>query len=256
MSLFASRGFNVGMLTLGVLAFGQFGVFFILPIFLENVLSLDALQAGFTMLFSSLVLLMAGFFSGFIARWVNIKWIVVTGMVCLSSGALLLVLSLHTEIMRLSIAPPLMLYGLGFGLSSAQLNNIIISSARLSDAGEASAASVTMRQIGASIGVAVIGAVLAAAFITNATAIITADPTLPDGLKSTIIRNMSSVNFDSGRFGLPPHTAQDDADMLKKDIKRAIAVSTRSALVIGLIFIFTATIIVVFLMPRFKARDG
>jgi hypothetical protein len=44
--------------------------------------------------------------------------------------------------------------------------------------------------------------------------------------------------------------------MLKKDIKTAIAVSTRSALEIGLIFIFIATAIVIFLMPRFKARDG
>jgi EmrB/QacA subfamily drug resistance transporter len=256
MSLFSSRGFNVGMLTLGVLAFGQFGVFFILPIFLENVLSLDALQAGYTLLFSSLVLLCAGFFSGFIARWVNIKWIVVTGMICLSAGALLLVGSLHTAATTLSIGLPLMLYGLGFGLSSAQLNNIIISSARLSDAGEASAASVTMRQIGASIGVAVIGAVLAAAFVTNATAIITSDKTLPGGLKAAVIRNIGGVNFDSGRLELPPHTAQGNAGILKKDIKTAIAVSTRSALEIGLIFIFIATAIVIFLMPRFKARDG
>jgi rubredoxin len=107
-----------------------------------------------------------------------------------------------------------------FGLSSAQLNNIIISSARLSDAGEASAASVTIRQIGASIGVAVIGAVLAAAFVTNATAIITSDKTLPGGLKAAVIRNMGGVNFDSGRFELPPHTAQGDAGMLKIELAK------------------------------------
>ena len=54
MSLFRNRGFSIGLATLGVLAFGQFGLFFMMPIYLENVIGLDAFQTGIIFLPASI----------------------------------------------------------------------------------------------------------------------------------------------------------------------------------------------------------
>jgi hypothetical protein len=61
-----------------------------------------------------------------------------------------------------------MLYGAGFGLSISQLANLVLSDIPFNKAGVASGATNTIRQIGATMGIAIIGAVMFGTFAAAA----------------------------------------------------------------------------------------
>jgi len=251
LSMFSSRGFSIGLATLAILAFGQFGVFFILPIYLENVLGLNALQTGVAFLPASISLLVAGSLSGFIGNKINIKWVVVIGMLSLSTGVFLLIPTITLTATPLTIMPALILFGIGFGLGSAQMNNIIISSAPLEVAGEASASSITARQVGSSIGVAIVGAVLAVSLLTNMTQNIQSDQSIPPEIKPRIMTALRNTDIESGRFGHPQGVPPKITDAMDQDIKSAIVQSGKDSMRMGFYFILLGTALSFFL-PRYR----
>ena len=247
-SIFRERGFSIGLIVLALLSFGLFGTFFMMPIFLENVLSLNALYSGIYFLPASLSLLSFGLASGFIAERVNIKWPIMFGTVILSIGVYFMTNVITVDATFFSLAPALIVFGTGFGLSSSQLNNLVLSSAPLNVAGEASAISTTMRQVGGSIGVAFLGVILASSLITNVTANVESDPLLPQQVKTEIIQAVKQSGIEAGRINiayqdLPPNIA----DALRSDINDAIAKSTRQGLSYGMIFTIAAAIVSLFL---------
>ena len=255
LSMFSSRGFSLGLTTLAILAFGQFGVFFILPIYLENVLGLNALQTGVAFLPASVSLLLAGSGSGFLANKINIKWVVVIGMISLSVGIFFLIPTITVNATPVTFIPALVLFGIGFGLGSAQMNNIIISSAPLEVAGEASASSTTARQVGASIGVAIVGAVLAVSLLNNMTRNIQADQAIPPAVKSQLVDQLKHVDIESGQFGHPRGIPQQIADAMDQDIKHAIVQSGKESMRMGFYFILLGTALSFFL-PLYREDDS
>ncbi len=60
MSLLRSRGFSWGLIAVAIMSLGQFGVFFVMPIYLQNVLGLTALKTGLVFLSSSLMFMVVG----------------------------------------------------------------------------------------------------------------------------------------------------------------------------------------------------
>src|SRR5207244_9532300 len=58
------------------------------------------------------------------------------------------------------LIPGLALYGIGLGLVLSQINNLTLSAVPVREAGEASGVTNTFRQIGLSLGAAIIGAIL------------------------------------------------------------------------------------------------
>lgn len=255
MSMFTSRGFSIGLATLGILAFGQFGAFFVLPIYLENVLGLNALQTGVAFLPASISLFVAGSLSGFIGNKINIKWVVVIGMLSLSAGVYFLIPTITLTATPLTIMPPLILFGIGFGFGSAQMNNIIISSAPLEVAGEASASSTTARQVGSSIGVAIVGAVLTISLITNVTQNVQTDQSIPARLKPEIISGLKHIDIESGQFGHPQGVPPSITDAMDHDVKSAIVQSGKDSMRMGFYFILAGTALS-FLLPLYREEDS
>jgi EmrB/QacA subfamily drug resistance transporter len=238
LSIFGNRGFSAGMVTLGLLALGQFGVFFLLPVYLENVLGINAFQTGLALLPSSISIFIFGSLSGFIASRLNPRIVAVSGMSIMAVGYYLVMNSISPGATVLSLAPALVVYGVGIGLGSAQLTNIILSSAPVSVAGEASAVTTTMRQVGASISVAVISAIFLTSLVSNISQGIQADSSIPDALKGEIIAGLGQADIEGGQLGsvfssLPPQVAAS----VTADIDRSFADSTRSAMGLGVVFV-------------------
>src|SRR5262249_23316341 len=73
----------------------------------------------------------------------------------------------YVDTRYLSFVPPFLLYGVGIGLAIAQLANIVLSDIPADKAGVGSGANNTIRQLGASLGIAVIGAVLFGTFASE-----------------------------------------------------------------------------------------
>lgn len=198
LSMFKNKGFSVGLAVLMIMSLGQFGVFFVMPIYLQNVLGLTAFQTGLVFLWNSLCALTFGSMSGFVAVKLGSKPVVTAGMFMITLGTFLLILLATTTATGLSLAPGLIIFGIGIGLSSSQLTNIVLSSAPMPLAGEASAANSVVRQIGTSIGVAVIGAVMSASLSQNLSGSITKDKELPVVLRGGIINNLKNFSIESG----------------------------------------------------------
>ncbi len=241
MSLFTNRTFNIGLITLFILALGQFGAFFIFPLYLQNVLGLTAFQTGLVFISSSIVILFIGPISGFLASRIGPKWIISLGMFFLAFGTYWLVQSIAVAISPWSLTPPLIVFGLGIGMSSAQLTNIILSGVPVSFSGEASGVNATIRQVGTSIGIAIIGVIFARAITTHIPENIQADTHIPSGMKNTLIEKTKNITPGKGQDTLsgPPPIIQ----AVKNDINNALVTASKDALLYACIFTSGGTLV-------------
>lgn len=248
LSLFKSRGFSMGLITLAVISLGQFGVFFILPIYLQTVLGLNAIQTGVVFLSSSITIMIIGPLSGYIASKINPKWVVTSGMIASCIGTFWLGKLLSTDTTGWTLAPAFIFFGFGIGATSAQLTNIILTGVPHELAGEASAVNTTMRQVGTSIGIAILGTVLASAALTNVKTNINNDPRIPVEARAPIISSVTEAAIESGQ-GNQNHGEDLLVSLsLKNDVNQAMIDASRKSMTVAFIFVLAGTLIS-FLIP-------
>src|SRR6185312_10803349 len=144
-------------------------------------------QTGLVFISSSLFVMIAGPLSGFIASKISPKWLITGGMTILGIATFWLMSSLDVNINPWILTPQLILFGIGIGLASSQLTNVVLSAVDARFSGEASAANSTIRQVGTSIGTAIIGVILASTLTTNIKTVVTKDASMPSMFKQTII---------------------------------------------------------------------
>lgn len=158
--LFGIDQFRNGVLLTGTMALGQVGLLFSLPIFLQGVRGLDALRTGYALLPISAGLLVTAPLGGYLSRRVPPARIVKGGLILSGTGLLILYLILSTETTSRQMMLPLALYGLGLGFCFSQLANITLSAVEPRLTGAAAGVNNTVRQVGSSLGVAVIGTIV------------------------------------------------------------------------------------------------
>lgn len=147
-------GFRYGLLTTMVLAMGQFGLLFILPVLLQNGERLTALRAGEWMLPQGILIALAAPVGGRLTRYLSITSIVRTGLALEGIGLLLVATAISPHVSFLALLPGMMVFGLGVGFASSQLTNVILSDINPEKAGVASGANTTVRQVGLALGIA------------------------------------------------------------------------------------------------------
>jgi EmrB/QacA subfamily drug resistance transporter len=161
--LFSAKTFRWGNLTALCVAIGEFGLLFVLPLFLVNVLGLTTLEAGFVLV----AMAVGAFFSGAQARHLAGRFgptkVVVLGLAMEAVAVGVIGLFLNSGVSPWLLAGLLAVYGVGLGLASAQLTGTILVDIPPEQSGQGSATQSTVRQIGAALGTAIIGAILAAA---------------------------------------------------------------------------------------------
>lgn len=158
---FRSAPFS-GATVIAVSAFAALGGFlFLNTLYLQDVRGLSALDAGLYMLPMAAVVCVLSPFSGRLvaSRGPRIP-LLVAGVAIAVSG--LMFAAFDAETGTASMFTAYVLFGLGFGAVNAPITNTAVSGMPRSQAGVAAAIASTSRQIGQTLGVAVIGAVLAA----------------------------------------------------------------------------------------------
>ena len=147
------------------------GVFFVIPLYLQLVLGLDALETGIKMLPVSITMFIASALGSRLSRRFSIRTIVRAGLWTAFVAALVLVATIDPQLKEGGFAFSMGLLGIGMGLMASQLGNVVQSSVDASGRGEAGGLQYTGQQLGSSLGVALIGAIvltgLTAAFVTN-----------------------------------------------------------------------------------------
>ncbi|MFD8685281.1 MFS transporter [Streptomyces sp. NPDC059651] len=151
-----------GATVIAVSAFAALGGFlFVNTLYLQDVRGLSALDAGLHMLPMAAVVCVLSPFSGRLvaSRGPRIP-LLVAGVAIAASG--LMFAAFDAETGTASMFTAYVLFGLGFGAVNAPITNTAVAGMPRSQAGVAAAVASTSRQIGQTLGVAVIGAVLAA----------------------------------------------------------------------------------------------
>ncbi len=215
LELFSNRVFTSGIFTLAIVMLGQVGMIFGLPIFLQSVLRLDAFETGLALLPLSLAILVMAPLSGFISRFFQPKYIILAGLLLNAFGVLLLRNSIGTTIQTIDLAPGLIVFGAGMGMIMAQISNMTLSSVPVSEVGEASGINKTMRQIGSTLGSAIIGAVFLTTLTTNMQSGIQNSSNFKASVKESLVKeigdNASSVEFGGSSYGstMPKHLIKE-----------------------------------------------
>ncbi|WNI24881.1 MFS transporter [Streptomyces sp. ITFR-16] len=151
-----------GATVIAVSAFAALGGFlFLNTLYLQDVRGLSALDAGLYMLPMAAVVCVLPPLAGRLVatRGPRIP-LLVAGVAMAASGLMFAAFDAETETPLMFTA--YVLFGLGFGSVNAPITNTAVSGMPRAQAGVAAAVASTSRQIGQTLGVAVIGAVLAA----------------------------------------------------------------------------------------------
>ncbi|WP_411112819.1 MFS transporter [Streptomyces sp. 029-5] len=158
---FRSAPFS-GATVIAISAFAALGGFlFLNTLYLQNVRGLSALHAGLYILPMAAMTFLCAPLSGRLVgnRGPRIP-LLISGTAMTVSGVLFA--AFDAEATDALLFTGYVLFGLGFGMVNAPITNTAVSGMPLSQAGVAAAVASTSRQIGQTLGVAVIGAVLAA----------------------------------------------------------------------------------------------
>ncbi len=161
LSLFRNRTFagaNSVMLLVGL---AMFGVFFYVSLYVQQVLGYSPTQAGASFLPWTLLIILLAPQAGRLSDRIGSRPLVTFGMVALT-GALVLFARMGAHETFWGLLPAMLLGGVGMASAMAPVTAAAMSSVRPDKAGVGSAVLNSMRQVGGSLGIAVMGAIVAA----------------------------------------------------------------------------------------------
>jgi len=186
-TLFKLRSFRYGNIVAATRSFGEFGLVFVLPLFLAGVIGYNAFHIGV-----ALVPLAAGAFIGgplaaYLAERFGPGRAVTFGMFLEGISVVIASLQLRPGITGFHLAPALFIYGIGIGIAAAQLTNVILAEVPKEKSGQASGIQSTSRQIGSALGIALLGSILAISLGTLATKGLATVPGLPQEHQTAIV---------------------------------------------------------------------
>ena len=158
LNLLKIKSFRYGSIAALVVALGEFGMLFSLPLFLQGGLGYTALHTGVLILALAMgTFLISGGTPQLSARMGG-RAVVRLGLALEAIAILGMSISFSLTVPSLEIAAWLFLYGAGVGLATAQLTSVIMADVPVAQSGQASGLQSTFRQLGSSLGVALLGA--------------------------------------------------------------------------------------------------
>ena len=150
-------GANVAML---LVALSMFGVFFFVSLYMQNVLGYSAVQAGAAFLPMTLIIIVVAPIAGKASDRFGSRWLMTIGMLLL--GVQLLYLSqLGPDATFWNLLPGFVVGGLGMSMTMTPTAAAATRAVPVHKAGVGAAVLNAMRQVGGSVGIALMGAIVA-----------------------------------------------------------------------------------------------
>ncbi|HMJ80065.1 MAG TPA: MFS transporter, partial [Candidatus Dormibacteraeota bacterium] len=170
--------------------------FFVLPVYLQVVLGLDAFETGKRLFPLSVTMLLAALTGPRLARRLSPKRVSQAGLVALAIGAAVVLGTIDVQLNAAGFTIGLAIFGVGAGLLASQLGNVIMSSVGPSKTSEAGGIQGTAQNLGASLGTALIGSILllglTAAFVDR----ISDNPAIPPEVRTALTDYAKSSGLD------------------------------------------------------------
>lgn len=250
MKIFKNKQFSTGALTVTIMALGQSGLFFATPVYFQSVLKLDAYHTGLAMLPVSITTLIVAPLTAALTQKFSIKRTIQFGLLMSAVAMLVMRNEIAIDATTRSLIPGLVLYGIGMGSVMAPVSNLIMSSVSVQEAGEVSGLNNTVRQLGMTLGTAILGAVMLSALTQNLTDGINGSSVIPTPMKAQISQAVSSqtsnVEFGGGAKvsgNVPPQVSNE----ITKVSHQATTDSNKLVLIYSSIIIFLGFISAAFI---------
>jgi MFS family permease len=197
---------RAGLLTIGAQQLVLMGTFFVLPVYLQVVLGFDAFETGKRLVPLSAAMLVAALLGPRVAGRRSPRTVSQLGLIAISAGAFVMLATLDVHLNDTGFRTALVLIGIGAGLLASQLGNVIMSSVDPSKTSEAGGLQGTALNLGASIGTALIGAVLIVGLINGFNSELADNPDVSPQARQTI-----SANTEEGIDIIPVAQAEQRA---------------------------------------------
>ncbi len=197
------------------------GTFFVIPVYLQVVLGLDAFQTGKRLLPLSVAMLVFALLGPRMAARRSPRRVAQIGLLGVCVGAVWMLATLDVKLNATGFKISLALVGAGAGLLASQLGNVIMSSVGSEKSSEAGGLQGTAQNLGSSLGTALIGAVLLASLATGFSNRIVNDPAVPAAAQKSIAANaqkgidivpVDDVEAAAQKGGATPQQARAIAD--------------------------------------------
>ena len=169
------------------------GIFFTIPLYLQLVLGLNALETGVKMLPTSVAMFIAAAVGSRLATRYSVRTITRVGLALTGVAAFALLATMRPDLANVAFAVAMAVLGAGMGLIASQLGLVVQSSVDASGRGEAGGLQYTGQQLGSSLGVALIGAIVLAGLTGTFVTTIQEDPRISDQVAAQV-----GVAVDSG----------------------------------------------------------
>lgn len=168
------------------------GVFFTVPLFLQIVQGLDALETGVRMLPASAGLFISALAGSALAKRFPARTLVRCGLLVVLVAVLLLLDTIEPELDNAAFLVAMGVLGVGMGLIVSQLGNVVQSAVEDRDRSEAGGLQFTAQQLGSSLGTALLGAIVITGLITAFNANVASSPTISPAVKQQVSTNVSA----------------------------------------------------------------
>jgi DHA2 family multidrug resistance protein-like MFS transporter len=179
LNLFRIRRFSLPALAIAVGYFSMFGFLFMITQYFQGVMELTPLQFGVHSLPFAVSIAVGAPLATLIAQRIGTTAVIVFGLVVMSIG---MFIAGQVEVETPYLGPvvvSMILMGLGLAIVQGPATESIMSSVTLDEAGAGSAVNDTTREVGGTLGVAVLGSIVASIYTTKVGPRIDA---IPDGI--------------------------------------------------------------------------
>jgi EmrB/QacA subfamily drug resistance transporter len=223
------KTFRYGLVTAVIVALGQLGLLFSLPLFLQGANGLTAEENGLWMLPLGLMMIVGAQVGGRLNPRLGTTNVVRVGFFLEAFSLLLLIVTVHPGVSFWELFPSVALFGLGVGAASGQLTNLVLSEISLEKSGVASGANSTARQLGAALGAA-----------------------MPAGLTDTAVQGIEAMGAN---WQAPAGTTPEQAATLQRAFEQALTSGVRWALAWAALLVFAGALVSL-LIPQVRPVGG
>lgn len=245
--LFRNRVFWVANVASVVLGFAMMGTLFFLVQFLQNVQGYTAFEAGLRTLPISVGMFVAAPLVGRLTARVGPRLpIVLGGLLVVTS--LFLVMGLEADTSYATLWWKVALFGIGCGFMLTPLAAAVLAATPAERAGLGSSILNTSRQVGITLGVAVLGAIVLQQFPGNIAFQLT-QRGLPTSVSATIVGKIAATGAGASQAPQPGHLPLPPI-VLHQAISQAFVDTLHGTFLISAIGLFVATLLVGFLFQR------
>src|SRR5215208_4201686 len=242
--LFRIRRFTGASGAVALVFFSLFGAIFFLTQYLQDVLDYTPLEAGVRMLPIAAGLILGGPMSAKVATRLGTRPVVAAGLTVVAA-ALFLLSGAEPDSGYSLVASSLVLLGLGMGATMAPATESIMSSVPLDNAGVGSAMNDTVRLVGGTLGVAILGSLLSSGYGADMEPAV---KSLPEPAADAASDSLGHASVVADQIG------GDAGQVLSNAAETAFTTAMSSTLTVAAITALTGAVLALVVLPG-KSRE-